>query len=49
MAPESADSSAPVRGVVMLEDVIETLIGEIRDATRRSPDRSRQPGNLGPA
>ncbi|MBM9466771.1 hemolysin family protein [Nakamurella leprariae] len=25
------------RGLVMLEDVIETLIGEIRDATRRSP------------
>ena len=30
----------PVRGVVMLEDVIEALIGEIRDATRRSPDRA---------
>lgn len=29
-----------VRGVVMLEDVIEALIGEIRDATRRSPDRA---------
>ena len=28
------------RGVVMLEDVIEALIGEIRDATRRSPDRA---------
>ena len=24
----------------MLEDVIEALIGEIRDATRRSPDRA---------
>ena len=31
---------ASVRGVVMLEDVIEALIGEIRDATRRSPDRA---------
>ncbi len=29
-----------VQGVVMLEDVIEALIGEIRDATRRSPDRT---------
>ncbi|MET0967265.1 MAG: hemolysin family protein [Nakamurella sp.] len=43
-APEPAKAAAPVRGVVMLEDVIETLIGEIRDATRRSPDRG-QPGN----
>jgi hypothetical protein len=31
-------TAAPVRGVVMLEDVIEALIGEIRDATRRSPE-----------
>jgi CBS domain containing-hemolysin-like protein len=30
--------AAPVRGVVMLEDVIEALIGEIRDATRRAPE-----------
>jgi CBS domain containing-hemolysin-like protein len=44
-APEPPDTGAPVRGVVMLEDVIETLIGEIRDATRRSPDRGQQPGN----
>jgi len=28
---------------VMLEDVIEALIGEIRDATRRSPDRAVRP------
>ena len=34
------------RGVVMLEDVIEALIGEIRDATRRSPDRA--PHHRGP-
>ncbi len=40
-APELAGVPAlPVRGVVMLEDVIEALIGEIRDATRRSPDRT---------
>jgi CBS domain containing-hemolysin-like protein len=44
-APEPAGVDAPVRGVIMLEDVIETLIGEIRDATRRSPDRGQQPGN----
>ena len=37
-----------VRGVVMLEDVIEALIGEIRDATRRSPERGRQPGDRRP-
>jgi len=35
-----AGASPQVRGVVMLEDVIEALIGEIRDATRRSPDRA---------
>jgi len=44
-APELAGVGAPVRGVIMLEDVIETLIGEIRDATRRSPDRGQQTGN----
>jgi len=44
-APEPPDTGAPVRGVIMLEDVIETLIGEIRDATRRSPDRGQHPGN----
>ncbi len=34
--PSAAETPAPaVRGVVMLEDVIEALIGEIRDATRR--------------
>jgi CBS domain containing-hemolysin-like protein len=36
--------AAAVRGVVMLEDVIEALIGEIRDATRRSPERRPTPG-----
>src|SRR6476659_2130497 len=37
-------TTAPsARGVVMLEDVIEALIGEIRDATRRSPDRAVRP------
>ncbi len=55
VAPESEDAesepvtadlvpAAAVRGVVMLEDVIEALIGEIRDATRRSPDRRATPG-----
>jgi len=46
-APVPADPGTPgstahanVRGVVMLEDVIEALIGEIRDATRRSPGRA---------
>jgi CBS domain containing-hemolysin-like protein len=37
-----ARSAPSARGVVMLEDVIEALIGEIRDATRRSPDRAAQ-------
>jgi len=37
------------RGVVMLEDVIEALIGEIRDATRRSPDRAVRPPATGTA
>ena len=36
--PVRAPADPPVKGVVMLEDVIEALIGEIRDATRRSPD-----------
>ena len=36
--PAADAVAAPVRGVVMLEDVIEALIGEIRDATRRSPE-----------
>ncbi len=39
-----ARSAPSARGVVMLEDVIEALIGEIRDATRRSPDRAARPG-----
>ena len=51
-APATAESAttadlvpaAAVRGVVMLEDVIEALIGEIRDATRRSPERRATPG-----
>ncbi len=44
--PPTADRvpAAAVRGVVMLEDVIEALIGEIRDATRRSPERRTTPG-----
>jgi len=44
--PATADlvPAAAVRGVVMLEDVIEALIGEIRDATRRSPERRATPG-----
>ena len=40
--PSCPRNSALVHGVVMLEDVIEALIGEIRDATRRSPDRAPQ-------
>jgi CBS domain containing-hemolysin-like protein len=43
-----AENAPPVlpsaRGVVMLEDVIEALIGEIRDATRRAPDRAPHRG-----
>jgi CBS domain containing-hemolysin-like protein len=38
-------ANPPVKGVVMLEDVIEALIGEIRDATRRSPDPGSGPRN----
>jgi CBS domain containing-hemolysin-like protein len=37
-----ATPAPSARGVVMLEDVIEALIGEIRDATRRSPERAAQ-------
>ncbi len=44
--PAEPTPAAPVRGVVMLEDVIEALIGEIRDATRRFPEAARPaPGN----
>jgi len=39
-APVPGARTPSARGVVMLEDVIEALIGEIRDATRRSPDRA---------
>lgn len=39
-----ADGERPVLGVVMLEDVIEALIGEVQDATRRTPGRSAPPG-----
>ncbi len=39
-----ADAERPVLGVVMLEDVIEALIGEVQDATRRTPGRSAAPG-----
>ncbi len=34
------DPGGPVLGVVMLEDVIEALIGEVQDATRRTPGRA---------
>lgn len=49
--PDLAAEPAPaaigsVRGVVMLEDVIEALIGEIRDATRRSPDSAGPYGGI---
>ncbi len=37
-------SAGSVVGAVMLEDVIEALIGEVQDATRRSPGRARPPG-----
>jgi hypothetical protein len=30
-------------GLLMLEDVLETLVGEIRDATRRRPEHTRRP------
>lgn len=42
--PADLVPAAAVRGVVMLEDVIEALIGEIRDATRRSPEGRTTPG-----
>lgn len=37
------DRAGAVVGVVMLEDVIEALIGEVQDATRRAPGRSTPP------
>jgi CBS domain containing-hemolysin-like protein len=30
-------------GLLMLEDVLETLVGEIRDATRRRPEHTQRP------
>jgi CBS domain containing-hemolysin-like protein len=42
--PPADGGIGTVVGVVMLEDVIEALIGEVQDATRRSPGRSTPPG-----
>ncbi len=36
-APEAASGVRTECGLLMLEDVLETLVGEIRDATRRRP------------
>ncbi len=41
--PETGPGVRPVVGVVMLEDVIEALIGEVQDATRRTPGRATPP------
>ncbi len=43
VADQQGDAAGAVVGVVMLEDVIEALIGEVQDATRRSPGRAGPP------
>ena len=41
--PVGPSAPRPGCGLLMLEDLLETLVGEIRDATRRSPDPAPQP------
>src|SRR5664279_1302023 len=41
--PVGPTALRPGCGLLMLEDLLETLVGEIRDATRRSPDPAPQP------
>jgi CBS domain containing-hemolysin-like protein len=41
--PDIAGGTAGKCGLLMLEDVLETLVGEIRDATRRRPERTQRP------
>ena len=41
--PETAGGTPGKCGLLMLEDVLETLVGEIRDATRRRPERTQRP------
>jgi CBS domain containing-hemolysin-like protein len=41
--PAADGGMGTVVGVVMLEDVIEALIGEVQDATRRTPGRPGPP------
>ncbi len=43
VADQQGNAVGAVVGVVMLEDVIEALIGEVQDATRRSPGRAGPP------
>ncbi len=45
--PTRSDTDPAVAGkcgLLMLEDVLETLVGEIRDATRRRPEHTQRPG-----
>ncbi|HYN71954.1 MAG TPA: CBS domain-containing protein, partial [Nakamurella sp.] len=41
--PDIAGGTAGKFGLLMLEDLLETLVGEIRDATRRRPERTQRP------
>jgi CBS domain containing-hemolysin-like protein len=40
---DASGSDGTVVGVVMLEDVIEALIGDVQDSTRRAPERATPP------
>jgi len=42
-SPDSSAGTAGKCGLLMLEDVLETLVGEIRDATRRRPEHTQRP------
>jgi CBS domain containing-hemolysin-like protein len=41
--PDTAGGTTGKCGLLMLEDVLETLVGEIRDATRRRPEHTQRP------